>query len=41
LLIVESPADDVFVLIRLWPEYPVLAPRYREALNALSCRVIR
>jgi uncharacterized membrane protein len=41
LLIVESPADDVFVLIRLWPEYPVLAQRYREALNALSCRVIR
>jgi uncharacterized membrane protein len=41
LLIVESPGDDVFVLVRLWPQYGALATRYAEALSALTCRVVR
>jgi uncharacterized membrane protein len=41
LLIVEAPGDDVFVLVRLWPEYPELAPRYEQMLAALTCRVLR
>lgn len=41
LLIVETPRDDVFVLVRLFPQYRELAPRYREALENLVCRVVR
>ena len=41
LLIVESPGDAVFVLVRLWPQYAALADRYRDALAGLTCRVVR
>jgi uncharacterized membrane protein len=41
LLIVESPADDVFVVVRLAPEQPVMRERYRTALGKLACGNIK
>lgn len=40
LLIVQSPVDDIFALIRLAAPYPVVRARYREILSALTCRNI-
>lgn len=37
LLIVETRADDVFVVIRLEVPHPAMRARYRQALSALSC----
>ena len=38
LLIVESKSDDVFVVVRLAPEQPVMRTRYRDQLSKLACR---
>jgi uncharacterized membrane protein len=38
LLIVESHADDVFVVVRLAPEQPVMHARYAGQLERLTCR---
>lgn len=38
LLIVESPSDDVFVLVRLAPSQPVMRARYEAQLGRLACR---
>lgn len=37
LLIVEAPADDVFVVVRLAPPHAVMRPRYEAALADLVC----
>jgi uncharacterized membrane protein len=37
LLIVESPADDIFVLIRLDPPHQAMRARYEKALAGISC----
>ena len=37
LLIVESAADNVFVVVRLAPEQPVMRERYEAALTGLAC----
>lgn len=37
LLIVESPGDDVFVVVRAAPPYPSVRTRYEAALSELVC----
>jgi len=37
LLIVESPVDSLFVVVRLSPPHPIMRPRYQEALAGLTC----
>jgi uncharacterized membrane protein len=37
LLIVESPSDDVFVLIRLAPPHHAMRARYEAALATIGC----
>ncbi|MFY8031698.1 MAG: hypothetical protein ACOVO5_07695 [Devosia sp.] len=37
LLIVESPADDVVVVVRLEPPHAAMRARYEAELKALSC----
>jgi uncharacterized membrane protein len=37
LLIVDSPGDDVFVLVRLAPPHQAMRGRYETALAALAC----
>jgi uncharacterized membrane protein len=37
LLIVESPKDDVFVLVRLAVPHPAMRERFSEALAAIDC----
>jgi uncharacterized membrane protein len=37
LLIVESAADNVFVVVRLAPEQAAMRPRYEAALTGLAC----
>ena len=41
LLIVESPNDDVFVVVRLAASEPVMRDRYRAQLSKLACGNIR
>lgn len=38
LLIVESKADDIFVVLRLVPEQPVMRARYEAQMSRLVCR---
>jgi uncharacterized membrane protein len=40
LQIVESPSDQVFVVLRLAPPYPELRQRYTDELSALDCHNI-
>jgi uncharacterized membrane protein len=37
LLIVDSPTDDVFVLVRLAPPHPAVRARFEAALSTLVC----
>ncbi len=37
LLIVESPTDEVLVVVRLLPTHPVVRDRYAEALHEIAC----
>jgi len=37
LLIVESPTDDVFVLVRLAPPHPALRSRFEQELGDMVC----
>lgn len=37
LLIVESPEDDIFVLVRLAPPHPAMRARYEAALSQIDC----
>ena len=37
LLIVESPQNNVFALVRLAPPHPAMQARYAEALSQLEC----
>lgn len=37
LLIVEAPADDIFVVVRIAPEHQVMRARYEAALSELVC----
>jgi len=37
LLIVESPKDDVFVLVRLAVPHPAMRERFAQALAAIDC----
>lgn len=41
LLIVESQTDDVFVVIRLAPEQPVMSDRYAAQLGKVVCRNLK
>jgi uncharacterized membrane protein len=41
LLIVESPADDVYVVVRLAPEQPAMRERYAAQLSKLTCRNLK
>lgn len=38
MLIVESPRNEVVVVVRLAPEQPAMRDRYREQLGKLGCR---
>jgi len=37
LLVVESPVDDVFAVVRLAPQHAAMRARYEDALNELVC----
>ena len=37
LLIVEAPADDIFILVRFAPPHPTMRPRFETALSQLAC----
>lgn len=37
LLIVESPVDEIFAVLRLAVPHPAMRPRYEETLKNLSC----
>jgi uncharacterized membrane protein len=37
LLIVESPADEIFVLLRLAPSHPAMRARYETELQQIFC----
>lgn len=37
LLIIESPHDEIFVVVRLAPPHPVMWSRYRDSLAQLQC----
>ena len=41
LLIVESPQNDVFAVVRLAPPHPAMKARYEEALADLECGNIK
>lgn len=41
LLIVEADGNDVAVVVRLAPPHQAMRERYREALAALNCGIIR
>jgi uncharacterized membrane protein len=41
LLIVETPSDDIFVVVRLAPPQPVVRARYESQLQRLTCRNTR
>lgn len=41
LLIVEARTDDVFALVRLAPEQPVMLERYQAQLAKLNCRTLK
>jgi len=41
LLIVESPQNDVFIVVRLAPPHPAMKARYEEALADLDCGNIK
>jgi uncharacterized membrane protein len=41
LLIVRSPTDDIHVVVRLAAPYEAMRPRYRQALEALTCGNIK
>lgn len=41
LLIVESPTDDVYVLVRLASEQPAMRERYASQLSKLQCRNLK
>ncbi len=41
LLIVEANSDQIFVVVRLAPEQPVMRDRYKAQLSKLGCRNIK
>lgn len=41
LLIVEAHSDEIFVVVRLAPEQPVMLDRYKAQLGKLGCRNIK
>ncbi|MFD1944957.1 DUF1254 domain-containing protein [Paradevosia shaoguanensis] len=41
LLIVESPQNDVFAVVRLAPPHPAMKARYEKALSELECGNIK
>ena len=41
LLIVEANSDEIFVVVRLAPEQPVMLDRYKAQLGKLGCRNIK
>lgn len=39
-IMIEVPDDDIFFLIRAWPQTPFMRTRFDESIRTMSCRTL-